>query len=189
MCEIVLRKILHEISCRHEIDVCYKQNGWDLVRRSLPQFNAAAKIKPCIVLVDLDPWNCIKELRRDWMRFDKSPRMAFRVAAREVESWIMADNEAISGFLKISKTKIPKDVDALLDPKLTLVQLASTSPNKRLKDAIVPSSGSTAVTGKDYNAVIGQFVLGKWEISKAMMNSPSLKRSVGKLREFCESFV
>lgn len=53
-------------------------------------FNFAARLTPFLVLADLDRIECAPKLIRDWLPVEKHPNPVFRVAVREVESWVQA---------------------------------------------------------------------------------------------------
>ena len=49
----------------------------------------------------------------------------FRIAVREVEAWLIADREALAGFLKIKIMHVPYKPEELVDPKRVLLELAT----------------------------------------------------------------
>ena len=120
----------------------------------------------------------------NWLTEAKHPNLVFRVAVREVESWLLADRENLSRFLGIAEASIPMDSDRLADPKATLVELARKSRSKETRDRIVPRRGSTAKQGPDYNGCLGLFVSNSWDTAAAKAGSPSLARTINRLRAF-----
>jgi hypothetical protein len=110
--------------------------------------------------------------------------LVFRVAVREIESWLPADREGFADFLGIGSDLIPLQPDQIPDPKQTLVKLARRSRRRTLRESIVPRRGSTAVQGPDYNGCLGDFVRGHWNRNAAAERSPSLDRTWTRLMAF-----
>jgi len=78
---------------------------------------------------------------------------------------------------------IPRDPEALDDPKRTLVNLARRSRRRGLRDAITPAPGVSAVVGPGYTSVVEEFIVRGWDIAAAITRSPSLRRCVIRLGE------
>ena len=88
-----------------------------------------------------------------------APKMLIRVAVLEIEAWIMADRTGIAGWLGVTANTVPRNPELLTDPKRTLVQLASRSRNRSLREAIAPVRVTgTHRTGPNYNETVGEFV-------------------------------
>jgi len=181
--EVTLFKILAEID-RYAVGTAYRRGGFGYLRRTIHGWNSAARSIPFIVLTDLDALKCPAELVTSWLASDKHPNLLFRVAVREVESWLLADPENLSEFLAVPEGHVPPDPDTLKDPKANLVKLAQTSRSKVIRDRIVPRRGSTAKQGPDYNGCLGLFVRDCWDLNSACENSPSLARTVDRLASF-----
>jgi hypothetical protein len=181
--EVTLYRIL-DIVEGFAVGTPYRRGGFGYLRRTIFGWNQAAKSIPFIVLTDLDNYECPAELIKDWLEIPKHQNLLFRVAVREVESWILADTINFAVFLGIKSSLIPLDTDSLSDPKNTLVQLARKSKSKLIRDSIVPTKGSTAKQGPDYNGCLCTFVREKWNLNAAKTNSPSLARTVDRLSSF-----
>lgn len=76
-------------------------------------WNRAAKGTPFVVLTDLDTAPCPGELIKSWLANDQHPNLLFRVAVREVESWLMADTDNFAHYIATRKTLMPEDPDGL----------------------------------------------------------------------------
>jgi len=182
--EMVLRKIL-EHSCRgYELCSCYRRQGAGYLKKNIRGFNNAAKGIPFLLLTDLDTAGCAPELIRTWLSVSRNPNFLFRVAVREVEAWLLADRFGFSKFLKISEKRIPVNADDISDPKQMIVNLARKCRSRELRNAIAPRSGSTAKVGPDYNGKMAYFTLHLWDVDRALINSPSLARTVRVMNEF-----
>jgi len=182
--EAVLRKILHYSKRPYVVGTCYSRGGFGYLKKTIAGFNSAAKGTPFIVLTDLDTAECPPALIREWLPHRKHPNLVFRVAVREVESWLLADCHGLSKYFFIRKELIPQDVETLTDPKQTLVNLARKSRYREIRDAIVPRMHSSAKQGPDYNGKLLSFVSNNWNVGNAMKNSKSLKKAVESVIAF-----
>ena len=133
--EVVLRRILRDLPLLM-VSRSLRRGGFGYLRRNIQAWNQAAKGVPFIVLTDLDQTPCASDLIVDWLRpHSRHPNLLLRVAVREVESWLLADRDHLTTFLKVTGSPIPDNPDALGDPKATLVQLARRSRNRSIRDA------------------------------------------------------
>jgi hypothetical protein len=114
----------------------------------------------------------------------KQPNLIFRIAVREIESWLLADRTGFASFLNIKKQLIPLNPDGIRDPKRLLINLAKRSHRRLIRNAIVPTPGNTARIGPDYNGQLSYFVTNIWNIEEALKNSDSLRRTVKAINGF-----
>jgi hypothetical protein len=140
------------------------------------------------LITDLDTYPCPAALIEEWIPRYRHANLLLRVAVREVESWVLADPANLSVFLRVNSSTIPRNPDSLPDPKAVLVDAASRSRSREIRSRVAPRRGSTAKQGPDYNACLIQFVYGAWSIDTAMAASPSLERTVTRLRCFTPSW-
>src|SRR5580658_9308992 len=113
--EAVLRRILVDLDLG--LDRVFGQKGKTFLRERIAGFNHDARFRPWIVVVDLDrDAECAAALVADWLP-QPAQLMCFRVAVRELESWLLADAEALAAFLGIRRALIPGGPDLLGDPK------------------------------------------------------------------------
>src|SRR5262249_51529700 len=124
------------------------------------------------------------ELIARWLNQQCHANLLFRVAVREVESWVLADRHGFAEFLGISSVLIPAEPDLEADPKQTLINLAKRSRRSAIKSSIVPRQGSTATQGPDYNDCLGDFVRNGWDSNAAKDRSPSLNRAWHRFMSF-----
>jgi len=182
--EAILRTILRQSGHPYSIGTCFGQGGFGYIKKRIRGFNKAAKGTPFFVLTDLDKNECPAVLLKEWLSEPQHPNLLFRIAVREVESWLLAHRDGLSGFLGVRVASIPEDVDAIDDPKQFLINLARKSRYRPLREDIVPSPRSTASVGPDYNGRLISFVQNHWKASVAMRYSSSLKRAVHAVRNF-----
>ena len=179
----VSTKILKNFGIEIVLRIGFKGNSY--LKQKAAGLNQAAR-GPCEVfmLTDLDsPQNCPPQLIQSWIRAPLSSGFFLRVAVMEVESWIMADRSALAGFLSIPVNRIPSNTDTIANPKEFLVSLARRSTKRRLRDQLVPAPGATtARVGPEYNSRFSEFVQTHWDLERAAVVSPSLKRTVDRIR-------
>jgi hypothetical protein len=179
--EAIIRQILRESQRDFVVGKCYNRGGYGYLKKTIRGFNNAAKGTPYLVLTDLDKKECPLALIEEWLPQAKHPNLLFRIAVREVESWVLGDRETFAKFLGIKKELIPQEVDDLEDPKKKLIDLARKS---KKKVGIVPAKGSTAKIGPDYNGQLIDFVNNYWQVERAALSSPSLQRAYDAILTF-----
>src|SRR6266849_4052476 len=133
--EAVARRLIAQVGATP--GPVYGRNGKEFLRQRLGGYNLASQHSPWLVIVDLNhEVGCAPDLRLQWLpapaRF-----MCFRVAVRETEAWLLADRERIARFLGVAIARVPRDPEALDDPKQTVVNLASRSRRRAIREEMV----------------------------------------------------
>lgn len=182
--ESLALKILRTIPTKYATRTIYNRGGNGYLRRTINGFNNAAKGTPFLLGTDLDRYDCPSNLIDDWLTHPKHHNLLIRVAVREAEAWVLADRSSFANFLGINVTIMPHDVEALRNPKETLVQLARRSRKKQLRDDICPPQNGTSKVGPNYNARLSSFVSQSWDPGVARLNSRSLDRALLRLVAF-----
>ena len=182
--EAVLMSVLQQSDRPYEVGNCYMRGGFGYLKKNIKGFNNAAKGTPFLVLTDLDRMECAPLLIQEWLPIPKHNKLIFRIAVREVESWLLADRSAFAKFLGIKGNLIPFNPDELDDPKRSLIKLAAKSRKRSLRESIVPAAGSTAKIGPDYNGTLSGFVRKNWNVKEAAKHSPSLKKALNAVKLF-----
>lgn len=182
--ETVLRSLLQQSGRNFEVVACYSRGGFGYLKKQAQAFNQAAKHKPFLMLADLDRSECPPVLIQEWLKGPKHDNFLFRIAVREVESWLMAHREAFARFLGIKTSHVAVDPDTLGDPKIELIRLVRRSKKRKLQDAILPVPGASSKVGPDYNGQLGFFVKTAWKADVAARHSPSLARTLESLKKF-----
>ncbi|MGB3977016.1 MAG: hypothetical protein WBM02_00775 [bacterium] len=160
----------------------YGKKGKNFLQQKIQGFNNAAKIWPWLVLIDLDndaecpPPFCMHSVP------NPSRYLCFRVAVREVESWLMADADTLASFLGISIAIVPKDPEKLKNPKEKLIYLASRSRRKAIRKDMVPRQGSGRSEGPAYVSRMVEYVQDFWRPEVAGKHAESLRRAIACLR-------
>lgn len=163
-----------------------KHAGFGYLKTRLPDF-----ILSCrgglnfLLLTDLDTKPCPPDLLKDWLGETIKPdSLLLRIAVREVESWVLADRSQFANWLGVSEATVPIDPEACLDPKAELLNLASRSRNREMREGLLPKKDAASKVGLEYNDLLCAFVIENWRIEEASQLSPSLERAIRRLREF-----
>lgn len=181
--DYVLRRMLRDIE-GVAVGITYRKGGFGYLQKTIAGWNNAARGIPFAVLTDLDRYICPAELIDDWLKVPKHPNLLFRVAVREVEAWLLADQAAMATFLGISVGTLPERPDELPDPKSVLIELAKKSRHSLVRESLVPRRDSTAKQGPGYNGCLAWYVNTEWNPELARRSSPSLDRTLQRFKSF-----
>jgi hypothetical protein len=178
--ECVGRRLIDEIGGEIVVDLSFRKGGNGYLRTNLDKFCQIARRHPLMLITDLDSARCAPTLIREWSANSAMPgQLLFRVAVREIESWLLADRTAIAKLLG-KKAKLKQSPDLLLDPKATLLRLALGAP-KEIRNDLVKEQGAIASQGLGYNDRLCDFVRTEWSPERASNNSDSLHRARASL--------
>ena len=187
--EVVAKRLIGEYLSMAEIYEVFVAGG--SIKKYIPGLNQRARfLGPVLALADLDrPLSCpavlVQELTSELL---KDPNLLIRIAVLEIESWILADREAIAGWLGVATNVVSRNPESLDDPKRTLVQIAGRSRNRRLREAIAPIRVlGTNRTGPNYNETLARFVTQNWKPEAARRNAPSLDRAIVRIAELAST--
>lgn len=171
----VVRKLARDAGLQISVEIdCAGKGRLD---EDLPAFNSAAKGSPWFVLRDLDQdAPCAGEFISS-IGIQISRWMCFRIAVRELESWLLADVKGLAEFLRVKPEWVPANPDLEPDPTITLVSLARRSRSRSIQRAMAPAHNSGAVVGPLYEARIIEFGEIYWDLERACSRSPSLQRA------------
>ena len=102
-----------------------------------------------------------------------------------LESWLLADGRGLSEFLRVSPAIIPREPEAEVHAKRTLVNIARQSPVRAIRIDLVPEEGSRGVVGRGYTSRMTEYVADHWRPSEAAKRSQSLRRAIAAIRTMC----
>jgi hypothetical protein len=158
------------------------KGGFGYLRSNFASLSKAADVIPLVMLTDLDGADCAPSLIQDWRANTAyiSPHLHLRVAVREVETWLLADQEGLSAHLGGVHMQLPQDVEALEDPKRTLLSGASKA-KRAIRELVVRHDGRQLRQGLGYNAVLAAFVRSRWDLDSASDRSDSLARAIARI--------
>lgn len=181
--EAVARRLVAEVQPALEVSQTLRRNGFGYLRSRMSNWCELARFQPILLLTDLDRVACPVELLRQWRGALVMPNdLLLRVAVREVEAWLLADQPAMRALLG-ERGKLPVEPDVLADPKATLLQLAARYASRDVRADLVQQNGAMASQGIGYNARLVQWVQNQWEPGRAADSSPSLHRARIRLQE------
>ena len=178
---VVVRRICQEVGV--DVLAVYGERGKDALDGALAGFNAAARHGPWIVLRDLDTdAECAPTLRA---RLLPAPArgMVFRIAVREVESWLIADRHSFARYFTVPAGRITFSPESIERPKDYLVNLARRSRSRAIRDDVVPRAGSKGRVGPGYAGRIIEYVATAWSPVEASVRCDSLKRCLDRLAQ------
>jgi len=180
-----MQRLVAEVRPQLVIDRSIITHGNARLLAGVAKYAEASRVGiPHIILTDLDNGSCAPELLAQWRVPKLEGLMIFRVAVREVESWILADRKGISQLFGVPLSKVPQRPDECKDPKQNLLNLVRRSRSGKLKKDMLPTIGSSAAIGPLYNDVLVGFARDTWNVEYAAKRSPSLRKAILGLGRF-----
>lgn len=177
--EAIGRRLLAESPLASAHVLSHRRNGFGYLRSQMDSWREMAGWHVVLLVTDLDTFACPPALIQDWSgrRQGLPDNLLLRVAVREIESWVLADHEAVRQLIG-RKGKLPPEPDLLPDPKQYLLKLA-TSASRDVRDDLVGWKGRDAAAsqGVAYNARLTEWVRSAWSPARAAERSPSLARA------------
>ncbi|MDR1133676.1 MAG: DUF4276 family protein [Synergistaceae bacterium] len=165
---------------------CFNAGCKSQLQANFQKYRQLAEREAVLLIVDLDRPShnmpCASVLINEWSSGRALPsKMFVRIAVREIESWLIADHEAMKIFIGTGR-KFPDEPDKLDDPKRSLLNLLR---QKHLRDDVVRlSKDGNVAQGIAYNNVLGRWVDEYWSPGRAGDKSESLRRAINKLGQY-----
>lgn len=180
--EAVAFKLLERCNLARERIKPLREGGFGYLKSHFGKFvNAARNGRHVFMLTDLDNRACVSSLLSDWQGGTVIPEnFLFRVAVREVESWLVGDRMQLAMFFGISAAKIQLHPESIPHPKEYLLRLAASAKAEIRRD-LLPKDGALALQGFGYNERLTDFVDNFWSPTRAGAVSPSLKKAISRL--------
>jgi hypothetical protein len=180
--EVVGLKLIANFLPGFEVDLKLGKKGNSLLKAKIAIYCNMAQRTPFLLITDLDDTECPPLLISSWLGCVRPPEnFMFRVAVREVEAWLMADEVAIKPLLG-QRAKLPPNPDVVPDPKEFLLNLARKAPRDVRRD-LLPEGGSIASQGIGYNQRLCNYVNNSWSPARARERSESLSRVIRRLED------
>lgn len=168
----------------------YGKAGKQRLLQRLNGYNRAAQHGPWFVLVDLNgDEDCAPPARNRWLP-QSSGLMCFRIAVREVESWLLADSERLARFLGVGQSALPKQPEDIVQPKAIMVELAGRSRRRAIREDFVPRPKSGRDVGPAYTGRLIEYVTDTdagWRPDVAANRSDSLQRCLHCLEQLLQN--
>ncbi len=163
-----------------------RRNGSGYLKSRIRNFCQMASFQTVLVISDLDQSECPSQLLRDWLGArERPPRLIIRVAVREIESWLLADHQAMRSLLGRRASKLPREPESLVDPKGMLLNLARHAP-RDVREDLLPQKGAIASQGLGFNRRLGNLIRTDWSPRRAAERAPSLRRARDRLMELAK---
>jgi hypothetical protein len=182
--EAVLYRLLAVVERDFVVDRSIIARGFGNIKANIQRYRTACKAVPHIVLTDLDAAECAPAFLAKWNATNLPVELLLRVAVREVESWLIADQVGLAQFIGVPANRFPAKPDEAADPKQVLINVARNG-RTRVAREIVPEAGSKASIGPLYNNHLIQFARTHWDVDGAAQNSLSLSKAILRLQRFC----
>lgn len=186
--EAIALRLISEIPTPYFIQNKLRKSGNGYLRSKMGSWYQMAQQQVMLVLTDLDHANCLVEFRNQWLPAAPPNNLLFRIAVREVESWVLADHVAMRELIG-AKGVLPVEPDELVDPKQSLLKLARTATKDVRQDLLRIMDGGTLAQGLGYNARLTALVESQWSPLRAAERSPSLARARIRIAEVAQAFT
>jgi hypothetical protein len=156
--EAVIKKIIKTSKQPYIVGACFCRGGFGYLKKNVKGFNNASKASVFLLLTDLDTTECAPTLIRQWLTCPQNPNFLFRIAVKEIESWLLADRINFANFLGIPVQLIPLITDEINDPKRFILNLTAKSKNTYLRNGMIFSQKNTLKPGPNYNGCLITFI-------------------------------
>jgi hypothetical protein len=94
--QAIALRLISELKRPHHVTHILRRNGFGYLKSKMDSWCRMAEHQIMMVLTDLDQANCLVEFRDQWLAERPLPAgLIFRIAVREVESWVLADHQAL----------------------------------------------------------------------------------------------
>lgn len=162
-----------------EVGNRYDKGGKPGVQSKIGGYNndAARTNMPWLVLLDLNSDECPPSLRTKLLN-EPAPFMCFRIAVREIESWLMGDAESLASYFGVSRSLIPPEPEKLDKPKESLIQLAKRSNKREIREGIARKGSAQLELGPRYTALMRKYARNNWRPEVAAERADSLRRAM-----------
>lgn len=158
-----------------------RAGGFGGIRGNLEKYLKLAMRQPVVLITDLDRYKCAPALIAEWFGDSELSRfLCFRVAVREIESWLMADRTNFAAYLGVSEAKVPREIEKDNDPKARLFSIAKTA-RRDIREEIVRRSPTGLAQALGYNDVLSTYVDSNWNMDAAAQQSSSLRKAIDGL--------
>lgn len=181
--EIVASRLVSDLLPGFQIGSLLRRNGSGYLRSRLRNFCEIARREAVLLITDLDSRPCAPQMRADWLNGHEEPELLlFRIAVREIESWLIADAVAFSDFFGIKSRIVPQNPDELADPKRAVLQMARSAA-REIRLEVLVTRGSVSSQGIGYNRILGEFAQTSWSPERASRVSESLRCTIARISE------
>lgn len=158
-----------------------RRGGFGYIRSKMNSWCQLSHLQPVLIITDLDRAPCPALLKNQWIGTSTPGKnLVFRIAVKEIESWLLADHETIQ-LLVGKKAQLPNNPDDLIDPKQHLLELSKKAP-RDIRYDLLKQEGSICSQGLGYNRRLAATVNRNWCPVRASERSPSLKKAILRIQ-------
>ena len=187
--EVVMKKMVRELFPVNNLVLrTIRREGRGYIKSRINEFNNQSNMLPFFILADLDTDSCAPGLIGQWLKRACRKNLVFRIAVREVESWLLADTYGFANYLGLEHAYILKEVNSpedLWDPKEKLISIVDHSRKRDLKSDIVgKKQGGGYRQGPGYNTRLAEYIMEYWDIGRAAKKTDSLQRALKAVLTF-----
>lgn len=150
--------------------------GRERILANIRRYAEASKHGRWLILCDLENDDCAPGLITRHLGESRGT-LQWRVAVRKIESWLLGD-EGLAKALAVSPARLPRNPDLVADPKVELVNIASRSRSRKIRNDLVTDTGRI---GPGYNRWLTEFVRDHWDPARAAERSDSLRRAISAI--------
>lgn len=172
-------KLVTDVAKRVPTVPVINTHGVTKLQAALKRYLGLTNISPVLCIADTDG-RCVVDIIRRWTPRGIPSGFLLRFAVREAESWLLADAEAFAEFLRVPQSQIPRLPDEVDNPKQIIINLASRSSKRLLRQEMV-SNRDSSKPGVGYNMHLCDFAAQHWRPLEAAKVSPSLSRTIDRL--------
>lgn len=180
--EAVGKRLLAELQQPIQVEPLLRKDGFGYLRSKMSNWCQLAQQQPVVLLTDLDKLACPTAMLDSWYgKLTRPENLVLRIAVREIESWLLADHEAMRKLVG-GKGKLPPAPDTLPAPKQQLLKLSQRA-KRDIRLDLVKEIGAIASQGVGYNARLTEMVATDWCPERAAQLSPSLRKARLRLQD------
>jgi len=177
------RRVLHSLGLQISPSRCLDKGGKVGFWRDAKKYENMSRNDGLVFAVtDLDRAPCASGLIQTKLGHTPFHRFILRIAAQQLESWLLADAPRIARYLLVPQNSVPRDPDRIQNPKQALVNVARKSRSRDIRSDMVPEEGLSGVVGKNYTRQMERFIEQHWQPLDAAAESPSLKRAIAAVK-------
>ena len=191
----IVRRILTDYAPSLNVKGVLPERG-SQIKNYIQRFNRLSMTTPVILLTDLDTADCAPFLKEKLLEgIEAEPNFIINIAVDEAEAWLMADRENFADYLCVDKNVMPEAVLTnqggmkkcieMAIPAKASYYLTHTLVFKSKNEEVKSRIGSTGrkCKGKEYNSALVPFIITKWDIEAARLNSDSLSRMIRRIKQ------
>ena len=177
------RRVLHSLGVQIDPARCLDKGGKVGFWRDAKKYENMSRNDGLVfALTDLDLAPCASGLIQGKLGHTPFHRFILRIAAQQLESWLLADAPRIARYLQVPNNTVPRNPDGIQNPKQALVNVARGSRSRDIRSDMVPEAGMSAVVGKNYTRQMERFIERHWQPLDAAAESPSLTRAIAAVK-------